>query len=358
MGESNILAISPGSTFTKIAVYKNRKQVFLTNIKHDTEALHQYEKIADQFEYRKNTITEELKKADINTANIDIVIGRGGLLKPIEGGVYQVNEAMIRDIRNPMGEHESNLGGLIAYEIAKEIGKNVMAIIVDPTCVDELEDIARISGMPELPRRSFLHTLNQRAVARTYARDIGKKYEEINVIVAHMSGGISVGAHRHGRIIDVNNGLNGDGPLSPERSGGLPVGQLVELCFSEKFSKQEILKKIKGNGGLFAYLGTSDTVEIEKRIAAGDNHAKLIYDAMSYQVAKEIGALGAVLKGEVDGILLTGGIAYEEMVTNHITERVKHIGPVKVYPGEGEMEAMAMYGFLVLSGEVSVKEYK
>ncbi len=352
-----ILAINPGSTSTKIAVYDNRKQIFLTNIKHAQETIHQFEKIPDQFEFRKNTITEELTKNDIDIKKINIVVGRGGLLKPIAGGVYKVNEKMIYDIHHPMGEHESNLGGLIAFEIAKEIGNNVIAIIVDPTCVDELDEIARISGMPELPRKSFLHTLNQRAVARTFARDSGTHYEEINVIVAHMGGGISVGAHQKGRIIDVNNGLNGDGPMSPERSGGLPVGQLVELCFSEKFTKAEILKKIKGKGGLSAYLGTSDAIDIEKRIEDGDQFAKLIYNAMSYQVAKEIGALSTVLKGEVDGILLTGGIAYGAMIVDDITERVKHIGPVRIYPGEGEMEALALNGFLVLSGEVEVKEY-
>lgn len=352
-----ILAINPGSTSTKIAVYDNRKQIFLTNIKHSQESIQQFDNIPDQFEFRKNTIAEELTKNDIDINKIDIVVGRGGLLKPIAGGVYQVNEKMIYDIHHPMGEHESNLGGLIAYEIAKEIGHDVIAIIVDPTCVDEMDEIARISGMPELPRKSFLHTLNQRAVARFFARDNGLHYEEINVIVAHMGGGISVGAHHKGRIIDVNNGLNGDGPMSPERSGGLPVGQLVELCFSGKYTKSEILKKIKGKGGLCAYLGTSDAIDIEKRVEDGDPLAKLIYSAMAYQVAKEIGALSTVLKGEVDGILLTGGIAYSTIIADEITERVKHLGPVRIYPGEGEMEALALNGLLVLNGEVEVKEY-
>jgi len=355
--EQLILVINPGSTSTKIAVFQNRKQIFFTNIKHLQEILEKFERIADQFEFRKITVIDELKKAGIEFKKIKIVVGRGGLLKPIEGGVYRVNEAMIHDIQNPMGEHESNLGGLIAYEVAKEIGKNIMAIIVDPTCMDEMEEIARISGMPEIQRRSFLHALNQRAVARTFARNQSEKYEEINVIVAHMGGGISVGAHQKGRIIDVNNGLNGDGPMSPERSGGLPVGQLVELCFSEKFTKQDLMKKIKGKGGLTGYLGTNDALEIEKRIEEGDEFAKLIYDAMAYQVAKEIGALSTVLKGEVNGILLTGGLAYSDMLMNMITERVQHLGPVKTYPGEGEMEALAFNGFLVLNKEVEVKEY-
>lgn len=352
-----ILAINPGSTSTKIAVYYDYKNVLLTNVKHEQSMLAQFKCIADQFDYRKNMIKDVLKKACIELHKINIVVGRGGLLKPIQGGVYKVNEIMLNDIRNPMGEHESNLGGLIAYEIAKEIGPDILAIIVDPTCVDEMEDIARISGMPELPRRSFLHALNQKAIARKYAKELNKTYEEVNVIVAHMGGGISVGAHHKGRVIDVNNGLNGDGPMSPERSGGIPAGQLVELCFFGKFSKAEINKKIKGQGGLSAYLGTNDAVEIEKRIKEGDEQAKLIYKAMSYQVAKEIGALSTVLKGDIDGILLTGGLAYGQMVTDEITERVNHLAPVKVYPGEGEMEALAFNAHLVLNNEINVKDY-
>jgi len=355
--DNHILVINPGSTSTKIAVYNNRKEVLLMNVKHEQEALAKFERIADQFDYRKNMIKEMLESSGIALNTINIVVGRGGLLKPIQGGVYKVNEAMLNDIRNPMGEHESNLGGVIAYELAKEIGPDILAIIVDPTCVDEMEDIARISGMPELPRKSFLHALNQKAIARTYAKELKLGYEDVNVIVAHMGGGISVGAHAKGRVIDVNNGLNGDGPMSPERSGGLPVGQLVELCFSGKFSKAEILKKIKGKGGLCAYLETNDAIQIEKRIADGDDYAKLIYSAMSYQVAKEIGALSTVLKGKVDGILLTGGLAYGSMITDDITERVAHLGPVKVYPGEGEMDALAMNAYLVLNNEIQVKEY-
>ncbi len=352
-----ILVINPGSTSTKIAVFDGRNELFLVNVKHQQEILASFEHIADQFDYRKNMIKDELEKAGIDLKKIKIIVGRGGLLKPIAGGVYKVNEAMLRDIKNPMGEHESNLGGLIAYELVKEIGTQINAIIVDPTCVDELEDIARISGMPELPRRSLLHALNQRAVGRRYAKEIGRKYEDINVIVVHMGGGISAGAHCKGRIIDVNNGLNGDGPMSPERSGGVPVGQLVEMCFSGKYTKAEIMKKLKGKGGFIAYLGTSDALEIEKRIEEGDEYARLVYSAMSYQVAKEIGALSTVLKGDVDGILLTGGLAYGSMIVDEITERVKHLGPVKTYPGEGEMEALAMNGFMALAKEIEVKEY-
>lgn len=355
--ERLILAINPGSTSTKIAVYDNAKSVLLINVKHDQQELAKFSCIADQFDYRKAMIREVLENSGIHPDRLSIVVGRGGLLKPIEGGVYRVNEAMLRDIRNPMGEHESNLGGVIAHSLAKDSGKDIPAVIVDPTCVDEMEPIARISGMPELPRLSFLHALNQKAIARKFASDQNLKYEDVRVIVAHMGGGTSVGAHCQGRVIDVNNGLHGDGPMSPERSGGVPAGQLVELCFSGQYTKSEIMKKIKGKGGLCAYLGTNDAIEIEERIKMGDDKAKLIYEAMCYQVAKEIGALATVLKGKVDGILLTGGLAYSQMVMQNIIERVEHIAPVKVYPGEGEMEALALNGLLVLNGEIAVKEY-
>ena len=331
--------------------------MFLRSIKHQTEVLTNFERIADQHEYRKKMIIDEILKSGIDLREIDIVVARGGLLKPVSGGVYRVNKAMIRDIKNPLREHESNLGGLLAFEIAKEIGPKIKAIVVDPTYVDEMDDVARISGVPELPRRSLMNALNQRAVAQNFAKQIGANYKDVNLIVAHMGRGISVGAHSQGRIIDVNNWLNGDGPMSPERSGGVPPGQLVELCFSGKFPKQEILKKLKGKGGLIGYLETSDASEIEKRIENGDKQAELVYSAMSYQIAKEIGALSTVLKGEVDGILLTGGLAYSNVIVDDITMRVRHIGPVRVYPGDGEMEFLAMNGYHALIGEVDVNEY-
>jgi butyrate kinase len=352
-----ILAINPGSTSTKIAIYRNAQSIFLTNIRHEQQVLSGFAKIFDQFAYRKGMIMDALQQSGVDLEKIDIVVGRGGLLKPIEGGVYPINEAMIEDLKTPMGEHESNLGGVLARAIATEIGNGMLAVIVDPTCVDEMEEIARISGMPELPRKSFLHTLNQKAIARKYAQELNKKYEEVQVIVAHMGGGVSVGAHRGGRVIDVNNGLHGDGPMSPERSGGIPAGQLVALCFSGNYTQDEIMRKIKGQGGLSAYLGTSDALAIEARIADGDDYARLIYDAMAYQVAKEIGALSTVLKGKVDGILLTGGIAYSNTIIPSIKERVSHLGPVKVYPGEGEMDALALNGYLVVTNEIKVKEY-
>jgi len=300
---------------------------------------------------------EELNMANIDFHKINIVVGRGGLLKPMTGGVYRVNEAMIRDIKNPMAEHASNLGGYIAREIADLIGNGVEAYIADPTCVDELEDVARISGLPQIPRKSMLHALNQKAVARRFASETGSKYEELNFIVAHLGGGITVGAHQKGKIIDTNNGLDGDGPFSPERAGGLPAGQLVEMCFSGKYTKAEIKKLLTGHGGVMAYLGTSSAIEVEHRIENGDEQAKLIYSAMAYQVAKEIGAMSTVLKGEVDVIILTGGVAYDKNFVDMIIERVKHLGIVRVYPGEDEMRALAMNGLLVLKGEIQAKEY-
>ncbi len=352
-----ILVINPGSTSTKIAVFSGLKEIYLKNIRHEITVLSGFKKIADQFDYRKKMILEDLKHSGIDLKNIEIIAGRGGSLKPIEGGVYRVNNAMLHDIRNPMGEHESNLGGAIAHAIANEIGNGVYAIIVDPTCVDEMDEVARITGMPELTRISFLHALNQKAIARTYAKEISSRYEDLNLIVAHLGGGISIGAHSGGRIIDVNNALNGDGPMTPERSGGVPAGPLVELCFSGEFTKEEILKKLKGQGGLLAYLGTSDAQEIEQRINAGDQKAELVFSAMAYQIAKEIGSLSTVLKGRVNGILLTGGLAYSDLLLNMITERILHLGEVKVYPGEGEMKALAFNAFLVLNNEIEVKEY-
>jgi butyrate kinase len=356
--EELVLIIYPRARATKIAVYDNRKQMFLTNIRHPQEVLKKFKKFADQFEYRKKAVSDELKKAGIDLKNICIVVGRGGLFKPIPGGVYKVNEAMIQDTKKPMGDHESNLGGIIAYALAKEAGKKTFSIIVDPACVDEMEDISKLSGLPEITRKSILHTLNQKITARRFAREIGKNYEDINIIVAHIGNGTSVGAHRKGKIIDVNNGLIGDGPMSSERTGGLPAGDLVELCFSGKFSKEDIVDKLKNNGGVLAYLGTTDFHEIEKRIEKGDKKAELVLSAVGCQTAKEIGGLSTVLKGEIDGILLTGDMAYSNFLINSITDRIKHLGVVRVYPGEDEMEALAMYGYMVLDKEIEAKEYK
>ncbi|MDK2824521.1 MAG: butyrate kinase [Clostridia bacterium] len=350
-----ILVINPGSTSTKIAVFENDKAIFETTLRHSNEELEQYKKIADQFEFRKNLIVNILKEKGISVESLSCVVGRGGLLKPIAGGTYLVNTKMREDLKNAVKEHASNLGALIAWEIADSI--KVPAFIVDPVVVDEMEPIARISGMPELERKSIFHALNQKAVARRAAQELGKTYEDCNLIVAHMGGGISVGAHRKGRVIDVNNALDGDGPFSPERAGGVPVGNLVKLCFSGNKTQEEIYKGIVGKGGLVAYLETNDAREVETMIREGHKEAKLVYEAMAYQISKEIGSCATVLKGNIDAIVITGGIAYSKMFTQWIKERVEFLAPVIIYPGEGEMEALALGGLRVLKGEEPAKAY-
>jgi butyrate kinase len=353
-----ILVINPGSTSTKIAVYDGRNSIFLKTVKHSLEQLARYEKISDQYEFRKEVILNELIHAEIDIEKIDAVVGRGGLIKPIESGVYEVNEAMKEDLRKGvMGEHASNLGGLIADDIAKSL-PHARAFIADPVVVDELEDVARITGLPEMPRRSVFHALNQKAVARSFASSRDKKYKDINVIVAHMGGGITVGAHRKGKVIDVNNGLDGYGPFSPDRAGTLPTGALVDACYSGEFTYEEMRKKISGNGGLMAHLGTNQVHEVEEMIENGDAHAKLVLEAMAYQISKAIGGAAAVLKGLVDGVILTGGIANSEFVVDYIKARVAYLAPVIVYPGEDEMKALAENANNALSGVVEVKEYK
>ncbi len=358
MSSNLILAINPGSTSTKIAVFENDKEVFLKNIKHSSESLKDFKEITDQYEFRKRIILDELEAAGIELNEIAAIVGRGGLIKPIKSGVYSVNQKMTDDLKvGILGQHASNLGGLIADDIAKSLPR-AKAFIADPVVVDEMDDVARIAGHPNFKRISIFHALNQKAIARTHAKQQDQEYENLNLIVAHMGGGVSVGAHRKGRVVDVNNALDGDGPFSPERSGTLPTGQLVKLCFSGDYSMNEIKQMLKGNGGLVAYLGTNDAYEVEKRAEAGDKEAALIQDAMAYQVAKEIGALSAVLEGEVDAILLTGGIAYGKPVVEAIKKRVKHLAPVYVYAGEDEMKALAMNGLRVLKGDTEALKYE
>ena len=353
-----ILAINPGSTSTKIAVYDGESPLFLKNIKHSQDQLAQFQKITDQFQFRKGLIIKQLEEADIPLENIRIVMGRGGLLKPIESGIYSVNEAMIRDLQNsPLGEHASNLGGLIAHDIAKSL-KGAKAYIANPVVVDEMIDLARFTGHPRFKRKSIFHALNQKAVAREHAKSVMKSYEAMNLILVHLGGGITVGAHRKGRVIDVNQGLDREGPFSPERTGTLPVGDLVRLCFSGEFTQKEIINMIKGQGGLVAYMGTNSAYEVEMKAFEGDERASLIMQAMAYQVAKDIGAMATVLEGEVDGILITGGVANSKWFVNLIIERVRFIAPVHVYPGEDEMRALAFNGFRVLKGEAEIKVYQ
>jgi butyrate kinase len=353
-----ILAINPGSTSTKIAVFDDLKEVFTKTLRHSVEELAPYNKIIDQYEFRKKIIVDCLKDESVPINSLDAVVGRGGLLKPIPGGVYKVNDTLIEDLRKEiLGEHASNLGGILARCLAREAGNNIKAYIVDPVVVDEMEDIARPSGRPELPRISIFHALNQKAVARRYARDIGKKYNDLNLIVVHLGGGITVGAHRKGRVIDVNNGLDGEGTFSPERTGTLPIGALVKMCYSGKYELYEIKKMLTGKGGLVAYLGTNNASEVEQRIKDNDPEAEKIYQSMAYQIAKEIGAYSAVLKGKVDAILITGGLAHSEMIVNWIKERVSFIAEVIAYPGEDEMQALVEGVYYALKGEQTIKEY-
>ncbi len=355
---TRILVINPGSTSTKIAIYQQEKVIFLKTIKHAPEVLKKFEKITDQYEYRKNIIYEELKSADVPVETIDAVIGRGGLVKPIASGVYRVNETMRKDLLEcKRGEHASNLGALIAYDIAKML-PSAEAFIADPVVVDELQPLARFSGHPLFERRSIFHALNQKAIARAHAKSIMKKYEDLNLIVVHLGGGITVGAHQQGKVIDVNQGLDGDGPFSPERSGTLPMGQLLKVAFSGLYSYEKMSDMIVGKGGMMAYLGTNDAYVAEREAKDGDEKYLQVMEAMAYQVAKEIGAMATVLKGVVDGILITGGIANSKWFCNMIIERVYRIAPVYVYPGQDEMGALAENALLALNGEIEIKEYK
>ena len=356
MKDYRMLIINPGSTSTKIAVYDGDTMVFEETLRHDVDVLSKFGGVIQQMDFRKDIILDALGRNAVDKKTISAVVGRGGLLKPIEGGTYEVNDEMLKDLRNSeRGWHASNLGGLIANEIAKEIGGR--AFIVDPVVVDELQDVARISGLKGVERVSIFHALNQKAVARRYALSLGKKYEDLNLIVVHLGGGIAVGAHKKGRVIDVPNALNGEGPFSPERAGGLPIWDLVELCFSGKYTKEELKKMIVGNGGIVSYLGTNDAREVVKRIESGDEYAKLVYHAMAYQVAKEIGAASAVLKGDVDQIIITGGIAYDKLFVGWLEEMAGFISGITVYPGEDELKALAEGGQRVLSGEELPKIY-
>jgi butyrate kinase len=352
-----VLAINPGSTSTKIAVYEDDKAIFKDTLRHSAEELAPFKRITDQFDFRKDVIEKALEKAGIHVKTLNAIIGRGGLFKPIPSGTYEVNQVMLDYIKaGTGGDHASNLGCLIADDIARDAG--VKSYIVDPVVVDELCPLARYSGLPEIPRRSIFHALNQKAVARRAAKDLGKKYEELNLIVVHLGGGISVGIHEQGKVVDVNNALNGDGPFAPERAGSLPTGDLVKLCFSGKHTIDEINKKLAGKGGCVSHLGTNDGREMEEKLKAGDAKTTLIIEAMAYQVSKCIGEMATVVNGKVDAIALTGSFAYFPEFIAWIKERVGWIAKVLVYPGEDEMTALAEAGMRILKGEEKAQEYK
>lgn len=355
--KNRVLAINPGSTSTKIAVYDGDTKVFVKNIHHSNEELAPYERIVDQFPLRKQAILLALAEQGVALDSLNVIVGRGGLIHPVESGVYEVNDRMKADLSDsPIGHHASNLGGLIADELAREIG-GIKAYIADPVVVDEMLPVARVTGCPEMKRRSIFHALNQKAVGRAYAEKIGTQYEKLNLIVAHLGGGISVGAHCQGKVIDVNNALDGEGPFTPERSGTLPVGALVDLCYSGNMTQAEVRKLIKGEGGLVALLGSNDALDAENRALAGDQLAIDVLDAMSYNVGKSIGAMATVLKGKVDAIIITGGMAYSPIIVKYMKEMVEFIAHVEVFPGEDEMKALAQNGVMVLQGKITPRVY-
>ena len=344
------LIINPGSTSTKIGVFEDENLLFEETLRHSTEEIAQYATIADQKDFRKAILMNLLKEKNFDIKSLGMVVGRGGMLKPIPGGTYAVTDDLLHDlVIGKQGQHASNLGGMLAREIGDEIG--VPSFIVDPVVVDELCDVARYSGVPELPRTSVFHALNQKAVAKRYAKETGKAYDSLNLIVVHMGGGVSVGAHKNGKVIDVFNALDGDGAFSPERAGAVPVGALIKMCFSGEYTEKEIYKKFVGNGGFNAYLGTNDMRDVEKMVSEGDAKAKEIRDAFIFQVSKNIGSMSCVLKGKVDQIIVTGGIAYDKEVVAGLKEAAEWIAPFTVYPGEDELLALVQGGLRVMNKE-------
>ena len=352
-----ILAINPGSTSTKIALYEDENPIFTEVIKHTPEEISHFDHYYDQYRFRTSVIRKVLQSKGMDEHNLSAVVGRGGPFKPLESGTYLVNEAMKNDVieGNVQAEHISNIGCLLASDIAEPLG--IPAYIVDPVSVDEFDDVARISGHPEIPRISLAHALNVKMVAKKFAKSIGEKYDDLNLVVAHIGGGITISSHRRGKMIDVNN-ANDEGPFSPQRCGTLPITGLAKLCYSGKYSAKEIKVQLIKKGGLIALLGTDDMLEIKRRIDEGDTDAEFYSKAMAYQIAKSIGAYSAALDGDVDAILITGGVSYNKWLMDWVVEKVKFIAPVHIFPGEDEMEALVLGVLRVMRGEEEVKEYK
>jgi len=355
MANKYILAINPGSTSTKIAIFLGEKKILGQNISHAAEELAPFQKIIDQHKFREKVILNFLKENKFDVNLLAAVVGRGGLLTPMASGTYLVNDQMIDFLKNNKMEHASNLGALLASDIAKIIP--VDAFIVDPVVVDEMADIARITGLPEIRRISIFHALNQKAAAREAAKKLSRPYENCRLIVAHLGGGISIGAHLDGQVIDVNNALNGDGPFAPERAGSLPSWSLIELALSGKYDAAALKKKITGKGGIVAHLNVNDMRKVEEMVKAGDRDATLVFEAMAYNVAKEIGSLAPVLEGRIDAIVLTGGIAYDEYFVELIRRRVEFLAKLIILPGEDEMTALTQGALRVLNGEEAPKQW-
>ena len=351
-----ILVINPGSTSTKVAVFENLDLLVEKTIRHTSKSLKKFDDLVDQIGMRKKVVIDVLKENNIKLEEIEGFIGRGGLMKPVKSGIYEVNSQMKKDLEsNKYGVHASNLGGLIVSELAKSVNKK--AYIADPVVVDEMSTVAKISGLNGISRRSLWHALNQKAVAKKYAEKSGFNYEDMNLIVAHLGGGISVGLHKRGRVTDVNNALNGDGPFSPERTGGLPVAEVYELAFSGQYTLEQLQKLNHGFGGLVSYLNTSDAEKVAEMINDGQVQAKRVLKAMVYQIAKEIGSLYAVTRGNLDAIIITGGLAYNQAVLQPLLEYIDHLGEIVVYPGEDELEALAYNMYQLLTNKTKLKIY-
>ena len=351
-----IFVLNPGSTSTKLAVFHDDQMILEETIRHSHEELKNFSNVASQLEYRKGAVMAWLDRMSIPVSSFDAVAARGGILHPVASGTYTVNERMVSDLKTPKGtEHASNLAALVAYELAGP--HNIPCYVTDPIVVDELMPEARIAGHPAFERISIFHALNQKAIARKAARDLGRQYDRCNLIVAHMGGGITVGAHYNGRTVDVNNGTDGEGPFTPERSGTLPMGDLARLCFSGKYTLQQIIRMLNGDGGMKAYIGEIDMRNVEKRIDSGDKQAELLFNAMTLQIAKEIGARSVVTEEKVDAVVLTGGLAYSKRLTDGITRKVSFIAPVMVYPGEDEASALAEGALRILNKEEEAKDY-
>ncbi len=351
-----ILAINPGMISTKVGVFNDEELVMHATLNHPYEELCRYPFIMDEFDYRKEKVMEELQRQHIGM-DFDVVVGRGGLVKPIESGVYELNDKVIEDTRHPRLQHACNLGSLMALSIAREI-EGCRAFTVDPGVVDELDDVARITGLPEMPHQTIWHALNQREIAKRYCKEHGVKYEEQDLIVCHMGSGISFAMHHHGRAIECSDALSGDGPFSPSRAGMLPTVQLVQLCYSGKYTEKEMLRKINGHSGLTAHLGTNDVREVERRIAEGDEKARLVLDAMIYSIARWLASLAPATNGHVDAVILTGAIAHSQYITDGLKRRISFLAPVFVYPGEDELTALAMNVLRAMRGEQEIKVYQ
>ncbi|WP_432409428.1 butyrate kinase [Wukongibacter sp. M2B1] len=356
MKKYKIFAINPGSTSTKIALFENDKVIFSKNVSHDAEKLKEFKEISDQFPYRKETILNELAKVGLSLKDVDAFSGRGGGTVSLEGGVYEVNETMLDDTRSgKYVKHPANLGSQLADEFAKEYGGK--AVVVNPPDVDEFQDLARVTGLRGVYRQSKIHALNQKEIGIRYGKSIKKSYEGLNLIIAHIGGGVSVTAHKKGNMIDSNDIVNGDGPMAPTRAGQVPATNLIKICFSGQYTEEELYKIITKEGGLVNQLGTSDAREVTKRIEDGDTYAKLVYDAMIYQIGKAIGSYSAALHGKVDAIIFTGGISNDKYLVEKLSEMVEYIAPIIVMPGEFEMEALASGAYRVLSGQEEAKIY-